>query len=253
MTTQYFSDFELLNYRFGDNEAPVLFNNLTQYVDIIDQLKENTTFYNKYTIISGDRPDTLSFKLYGTTEYYWTFYLMNENIRRDGWPIFSNRINEIAVVKYPHRTFTTTANIADRFYPGQVFEGLTSGTVGTVLKRNLDLGQVIYDSGGNNLNSGETLRLTDASLAGTDITDPNITVRSDSAQIDSVHHYEDADGIIQDIDPFTYSIPSGYTAVSFRDRLENANDALREINVLKPEVIGRVASEFSSFMRNEQG
>ena len=252
MTTKYFQDFGIVNYRFGDNEDPVLFNNLTQYVDLLDQIRDNTTFYNKYTIKSGDRPDTLSYLLYGTTDYYWTFYLMNENLRRDGWPIFSNRISEIAKLKYPHRTLTTTADIGDRFTPGQEFFGLSSGTVGKILKRNLDLGQIVYDSGGNNLNSGETVQLTQASLTGTDITNPNIAVRSDSTQVDSVHHYEDANGVTQDIDPHTYVIPSGYKAVSFRDRLEEVNDDLRQIIVLKPDVIGRVAAEFSAFMRNEQ-
>ena len=252
MATKFFDAFQKVGYNFGDNEAPVLFDNLTAYVDIIDSLKENAVFYNKYTILPEDRPDTVSFKLYGTVDYYWTFFLMNDSLRRDGWPIYTNKIDEIAASKYPNRTLTTTANIADRFYPGQRFEGLSSGTVGTVLKRNLDLGQIIYDSGGNNLNDGETLQLTAASLAGTDITDPNISVRSDSAQVDSVHHYEDADGVTQDIDPHTYSIPANYTAVTYKDRMIAANENLREIIVLKPDVVGRAASEFKAFMQNEQ-
>ena len=36
MSTQFFKNFELLPYSFGNDEDPVLFNNLTQYVDIID-------------------------------------------------------------------------------------------------------------------------------------------------------------------------------------------------------------------------
>ena len=57
--TRFFKNFGLTNYRFGDYESPVLFNNLTQYVDIIDQIKDQTSFYNKYTIVAGERPDTL--------------------------------------------------------------------------------------------------------------------------------------------------------------------------------------------------
>lgn len=252
MTTNYFESVNLVDYRFGDNEDPVLFNNITAYVDIIDQLRENTSFYNKYTIISGERPDTLSYKLYKTTDHYWTFFLMNDNLRRDGWPISTSELNAVASSKYPNRVFTTTAEIADRFYTGQTFQGLSSGTVGKILKRNLDLGQIFYDSGGNNLNSGETVQLTAESLAGTDITNPNLVVLSDFSQVDSVHHYEDGDGLWQDIDPHTYIIPAGYSAVTRRQRLEEANDALREIVVLKPEVVGRVTSEFAAFMRNEQ-
>ena len=49
MTTKYFKNFESLAYRFGNLEDPVLFNNLTQYVDLIDEIKSNVAFLNKYT------------------------------------------------------------------------------------------------------------------------------------------------------------------------------------------------------------
>ena len=41
MTTKYFKNFESLAYRFGNLEDPVLFNNLTQYVQLIDEIKTN--------------------------------------------------------------------------------------------------------------------------------------------------------------------------------------------------------------------
>ena len=98
--TRFFKNFGLTNYRFGDYESPVLFNNLTQYVDIIDQIKDQTSFYNKYTIVSGERPDTLSQELYGTTDYYWTFYLMNDQLRESGWPILDHELDAYAKKAY---------------------------------------------------------------------------------------------------------------------------------------------------------
>ena len=71
---RFFKNFDIIDYRFGDNEPPVLFNNISQYVDMVDQLKDNVSFYNKYTIVAGERPDTLAYELYGNTDYYWTFY-----------------------------------------------------------------------------------------------------------------------------------------------------------------------------------
>ena len=38
MTTKYFQNFANVNYRFGDNEKPVLFNKISQYVDLIDDV-----------------------------------------------------------------------------------------------------------------------------------------------------------------------------------------------------------------------
>ena len=80
MTTKYFKNFESLAYRFGNLEDPVLFNNLTQYVDLIDEIKTNVAFLNKYTILSGDRPDSLSHKLYG-------HYRLLLDILFNEWPL----------------------------------------------------------------------------------------------------------------------------------------------------------------------
>ena len=66
----YFKNFNTVNYRFGDNEKSNIFKNISQYVDLIDQVKSNVAFYQKYTIVSGERPDTLSYELYGTCLLY---------------------------------------------------------------------------------------------------------------------------------------------------------------------------------------
>ena len=39
MSTNYFKNFKFVPYSFGNREDPVLFNNLTEYVDIIDKIK----------------------------------------------------------------------------------------------------------------------------------------------------------------------------------------------------------------------
>ena len=120
----YFDNFGIVSYRFGDNESPVLFNNLTAYVDVIDQVKENVAFYNKYTISAGERPDTLSYKLYGTPDYYWTFYMMNNHIRESGWPVDSYDMLSIAKSKYPYRVVTTNTNLTVIFPVGQSVTGV---------------------------------------------------------------------------------------------------------------------------------
>ena len=80
----YFKNFEFTKYKFGDNTNQDTFNNITQYVSLIDQIKNNIAFINKYQILSGDRPDTVAHKLYGNMDYYWTFYLMNDHLRLSG-------------------------------------------------------------------------------------------------------------------------------------------------------------------------
>ena len=135
MTTKYFKNFGIVGYKFGDAESPVLFDNLAQYVDIIDGLKDNISFYNKYTIVSGERPDTLSYKLYGTVEYYWTFFLMNDHLRISGWPVPTSDLLNQAKSKYPYRMATTNADLSESFPVGAIVTGQTSGTIGRISKK----------------------------------------------------------------------------------------------------------------------
>ena len=41
MAKYFNTNFPTVAYSFGDNESPVLFNNLSAYVDIVDQIKDN--------------------------------------------------------------------------------------------------------------------------------------------------------------------------------------------------------------------
>ena len=83
----YFNEFENLTYKFGDEVDTVIFQNLSIYVDIIDEIKNNITFLNVHTIQEGFRPDQVSIQLYGTPLYHWTFYLLNDDLREQGWPL----------------------------------------------------------------------------------------------------------------------------------------------------------------------
>ena len=40
----YFNEFENLTYKFGDEVDTVIFQNLSTYVDVIDEINNNITF-----------------------------------------------------------------------------------------------------------------------------------------------------------------------------------------------------------------
>ena len=249
MTTKYFENFGIVNYRFGNNEDPVLFNQISQYVDLIDDVKNEVTLYNTYTIPSGERPDTLSYKLYGTTDYYWTFFLMNDHVRLSGWPINGYQILDVAKEKYPYRMVTTNDDISTKFPVGQTVTGQTSGTTGTIIRKIPDMGQLVIDTNGepNIENFGQTENIT---YTDTDGNIQTATLIKESEQYNAVHHYEDADGVWQDLPLYDFGNPnSSWTAITYRDRLESRNDELKEINVIKPESIQKVVFEFNKFMK----
>ena len=110
--SNYFRNFPKIDYSFGNNEAPVKFQDIGAYVDIIDQVKEYSTFYEAYNIQNGQRPDQISLDLYESSNFYWTFYLLNDSLRTGGWPLQDYEIFIKAKEYYPHMAFTTNAVVS---------------------------------------------------------------------------------------------------------------------------------------------
>ena len=246
MAGNYFKNFEFAEYRFGNNTDIDLAQNLTQYVDLIDQIKNNISFTEKYNILSGDRPDVVSFKLYGTMNYYWTFYLMNDHLKLSGWPLNNDEILDQVKSKYPNRVLTTTSEIGALFPVGQVIEGQSSSAIGEIVKRNLDLGQLFVKlTQGTKFTAGETISYVDTSATGSPTRTLSIT--GETEQYNAVHHYEDNE-VQVDIDPFSGPGVS-LTPITYRDRLESRNDALKEIVVIRPDQITTIVSEFQRFVK----
>ena len=46
----FFKNFPFVEYNFGDEINPAVFQNLTAYVDIVDQFKDDLSFYELYHI-----------------------------------------------------------------------------------------------------------------------------------------------------------------------------------------------------------
>ena len=240
----YFKNFGFAEYRFGNNTDIDLVQNITKYVDLIDQIRNNISFTENYNILSGDRPDVVSHKLYGTMDYYWTFYLMNEHVRLSGWPLNNDEILDQLKSKYPNRVLTTTSEIGALFPVGQVVEGATSGTTGTIIKRNLDLGQlIIKTTNGTKFTSGEQLRYTDINGVF-----QVLTTTSETEQYNAVHHYENTSGVQVDVDPHNLNT-SGLIPITFRERMEAKNDSLKQIITIRPESIDTVVSEFNRMLK----
>jgi len=249
--SQFFQNFPLVSYNFGTEVDPAVFQNISAYIKIIDELKDNIAFYTTVHIQDYDRPDNFSYKLYGTTEFYWTFYYLNDDVRESGWPIPQQDLLPKAKLDYPHQTVLTTADISKTFLPGHTVTGASSGSTGTVIKRYLDLGQIIIDSP-NNFNAGENIT---PSINGVEQTADFIVVTSNVEQFNAVHHYEDASKDYVDLG----LVPSGNgtasypslalkTPVTYFERILAKNDSLREIKCLKPDVAVQVKSEFNKLL-----
>jgi hypothetical protein len=104
----FFKQFPLSNIAIGQEIKKVV--DIFRHVDVNDILADEISSYQYYEVLDGERPDNVSQKLYGTTDYYWTFFILNESLKRglDQWPKsdatieneFAQEYDDIAVMTF---------------------------------------------------------------------------------------------------------------------------------------------------------
>jgi hypothetical protein len=90
----FFKLFPTTQYAMAGNIKRVV--DLFRHVDVNDLLSSDISNYRKVRITDGERPDNLSYRLYGTPDFYWTFFILNENLKNgiDDWPASYNQIEK---------------------------------------------------------------------------------------------------------------------------------------------------------------
>lgn len=243
--SDFFSNFGQLDYAFGDdfmkkggaNLILEVFQDLTSYVDILDDIKDVSSFYTKYYILENDRPDQVSYKIYGSTNYHWTFYLMNDHIRRQGWPLSMKELDAKVKRDFPHKYIRTTNDLNGAMLPGQYCYGSQSSGGGQILRRNLDLGVLIVDSK-DHFQVNEQV----SHVAYSGITRA-ITVKSTGFEYNAPRFYEDGNGEVVDIDPYQLA-PALYNEVTQYDFYVRENEKLKEIRVIRPDAIQDIVNNY---------
>jgi hypothetical protein len=278
MPTNFFQTFPKVDYRFGDNEQPVRWQDLSVYIDAFDQVQEYGSFYMDYQIQNPERPDQVSMKLYNTTDYYWTFFLMNNHLREQGWPLSNTLLYAQAQRYYPNICIVTngifinfpTGNVrplgvSTTLVPGQYVRFKADGLVGKILRVDYDLGMYHIACEKLPIRSNQMVSIGkaegEAMFNGEEVEEQFIN-EIDGASIvrrynqwDAPHHYEDAEG--NWIYP-TYSAEAPHLmdqesvttrqSVSYYQRLEEENDIARGIKVLKPDTIEQVVDEYKKLL-----
>lgn len=301
---KYFDNFPEVPYKFATSGTPktVNFTNLTVHSDVFSQLGDDSTIYNYYNIQNGERPDIVSDRLYGTPEYYWTFYLLNPDIRHCGWPLSEFELKRHMESKIPgeclvilpqdevdlgNDTNFLQHQMIEQFPIGSAVIGSTSGAVGTVYARNVNLGQLfVQKTNGGEFVNNEVI-VNSVSSPTNSLT---IRILHNPAYL-AVHHFEDGDGDHVDVDyaldfrgradetvaenvsglpdgagpgpdgnyiggvvgditnPDPYATASPYTTVTHKDHYEQANNSLSRLKIVRPGLIAQYVSLFKESIR----
>ena len=158
----FFNQFPKLMYDFNRTGTSQQMVNIFRSVRPQSSLLNDPTLYKKFTIHDGMRPDILSEKLYGTTDYYWTFFIINDFLH-DGlqaWPMSEEAMNEYIEKNYsgvalqftPNMvtidsdgTSVTKNSIAGKLELGAFVYGLSSGAIGRIIRKDVDLNIIVLD------------------------------------------------------------------------------------------------------------
>ena len=275
--TKFFKNFPKVDYRFGDNELPVKQQDLSVYIDALDQVKEYGSFYMNYQIQNKQRPDHISQILYDTTDYHWTFFLMNDKLREQGWPVDNSLIYPQAKIYYPNVCITTNGTAlqldtgiqrplcaAEFFRVGAWVWFEQDKRSAKILRIDQNLGMVHVEMSGVpqlssqmvviDSNSGKRIQEDPDFQPVEKLESTSIVRRYD--QWDAPHHYEDTEGnwvypSYSSTAPYLMDQNSVTTqqSVSYFQRLVEENDKLRSIRVLKPDVIGDVVAEYNRLLK----
>ena len=282
----YFRHFSKVPYVFGDQRSEAVeFTNLSSYVDILDQVQDQSTIYRFYQVRDGERPDTVSFNLYGTTEHYWTFFLLNQNLREIGWPLSQRELFKVAERDVPgeclvffgsdtnSETGATQHEIVGKFPVGTTINGTISGAAGIVYAKNPLLGQIFVKKT-NSIPFQANETVIDTIGTGSNF---NLVCRIvHNPAYTAIRSVEDGEGRNVDVDfsadfrgrppetagdipggvfddaenPDIFADSSPYKRVSFLEHYENVNTRQSRIRVLKRDVVDQISRLYRRALEN---
>ena len=92
----YFTKFPKLLYDLQNNSEFKLVPDIFRRIKVRNKIKDNISLLDKYDVSEGETPETVAFKIYGDTNYFWVVCLMNNIVNRYyDWPL-----NEYAFQRY---------------------------------------------------------------------------------------------------------------------------------------------------------
>ena len=98
---KYFETFPKLLYDIDNTKNFKLVTDIFRRIKVREQLKENAALFSKYSVPSGEQPETTSYKHFGTTDYFWIILLLNDiTDRYYGWPLSDQDFEKYVKDKY---------------------------------------------------------------------------------------------------------------------------------------------------------
>lgn len=240
----YFSKFQDMEYDIEGNGTLRTVKNIAQYSDILTKNIDDISFYTYYNVSDGERPDNVSEKLYGTSEFYWTLFMVNKTFQNTwtDWPKKSSALRSFLEEQYIGYAgiFAAADDISNKFTIGETITGATSGAVGKLLAKYTTAGWVQIELIGTTKFSETGEAISGANSE--DILSCTSIIRTPYAPS---YHTDDSSG------ERVKRRDAGTTGVSIFSEENQKNLDRARIKVIKPEYINEIANAFEEAMRQE--
>lgn len=238
--SQYFSNFPTIKYDLFFDKQKTDVVDIFRVVKVKKKFRDDITFYTFYEIQDGERPDVVSTKLYGTPDYYWTFFMINDhlvNLSYD-WPLSTPELHEKIDAKYRGIVLTTTENISTKFTKNNTVQGLISGARAKLLDKDPNAGLIRVEPISGTFVPNEAVRDI--------VTNEFVTITGQAEWKYAAHHYENANG------DYVLKNSVGATPISNEEYELNEHEKRTKIKIIRPQYIQAIADQFIEQIKVEE-
>ena len=259
--------------------VPVTFPDFFRHVALaFPKVNDGKYFYEQVRVLDRERPDQLSYRLYGNDSYYWTFFILNDKLRLGEaiqWPLSYEQLTNKLEREYdgetivtfksrylksilPGLTFKKDNFLYNKFRIGEIVTGDKSGVSGVIANIRPEFGQIVTKNlfaRGSDFPAVNTVQLKFRPGEIIRGENPNVTVICDESlrNADAVYRYiEPATG--RDVDCRNFILTdhtntvSGLSTLTFRQYYEQMNENLSSIRVLKKNSVREFVDAFRTLI-----
>lgn len=253
----FFRNFPKINYDYLGNGVQTKIVDLFRFVKPSERFKDELSLYSYYEIQDGDRPDVVSQKLYGTPEYYWVFFIINEHLRTglSSWPLSSDEFEKYMKDQYSGTVITCRtkadydsdgilrsieSSLADRFIIGETVRGLLSDASGKLVAKDPTSQQMVIENVSGTFRANEIISGSRDFVSSYKVYDRPL----------APHHWEDKQGrVVQN----SLYIPDGYLELSLNlitnlEYEQNLNEQRSKIRIVRPSRIFEFADSYQELI-----
>ncbi len=257
------------------NQSGILQNvvNIYRSVRPLQEFVDNVAAYNLYEIKNGERPDIVSERLYGTPDYYWTFFIVNEYLH-DGlasWPMSQEALKKYIETEYEGFAITTKSvirrntdqliidhenSLSGRFKLGETITGSSNNATGKLTKKISDLNQlIVQDCVGSFIGNPDTVPNQTEVITGS-VSEDSVDTYRVYKYLDAPYYYyveNDVDQRISDNGIFIQGATpeSDLSFISNRAHLESTNLERSRMRVVSPKYISQFVDKFEELLNND--